>query len=146
MDQSCQGNRTQNDSLIPDIHSPHQCLTTFPHTDHLQPLVNPSDIPPVNTSSTYYDDFVYMHMDLNTHVKKLTAIATTPGLTRKLTQKLDSQHGIVSTMAQVVCCRLRDSPQRKMWVQRRLTLLELEHRYVFLVFQVMSKLHISNRC
>ncbi|KAK7692790.1 hypothetical protein QCA50_004423 [Cerrena zonata] len=45
-----------------------KCLTTFPHTDALKPSVNPSDIPPVNTSSTYYDDFVYIHMDLNTHI------------------------------------------------------------------------------
>lgn len=45
-----------------------KCLTTLPHTDALTPLVNPSDIPPVNTSGSYYDDFVYIHMDLNTHI------------------------------------------------------------------------------
>ncbi|KAL5492742.1 hypothetical protein ACEPAI_4189 [Sanghuangporus weigelae] len=47
-----------------------KCLTTFPHTDSLAPSVDPSlsQIPPVNTSSTYYDDFVYMHMDLNIRI------------------------------------------------------------------------------
>ncbi|KAI0082073.1 Di-copper centre-containing protein [Panus rudis PR-1116 ss-1] len=45
-----------------------KCLTSLPHTDALTPLVNPPDIPPVNSSSTFYDDFVYMHMDLNTHI------------------------------------------------------------------------------
>ncbi|KAL5536597.1 hypothetical protein ACEPAF_420 [Sanghuangporus sanghuang] len=47
-----------------------KCLTTFPHTDLLAPSVDPSLslMPPVNTSSTYYDDFVYMHMDLNIRI------------------------------------------------------------------------------
>jgi len=44
-----------------------KCLTTFPHDDALTPLLNTdvSFIPPVNTSSSFYDDIVYMHMDLN---------------------------------------------------------------------------------
>jgi tyrosinase len=45
-----------------------KCLTHLPHTTALTPTVNPSDIPPVNTSSSYWDDIVYIHMDLNTKI------------------------------------------------------------------------------
>ena len=41
------------------------CLSKLPHTDALTPVVRPPDIAPVNTSSSFYDDIVYMHMDLN---------------------------------------------------------------------------------
>ncbi|TFK66538.1 Di-copper centre-containing protein [Pluteus cervinus] len=43
-----------------------KCLANLPHDPALVPTINPRDIPPVNTSSSYYDDFVYVHMDLNT--------------------------------------------------------------------------------
>ncbi|KAH8994114.1 Di-copper centre-containing protein [Lactarius hatsudake] len=44
------------------------CLSHLPHDPALTPKVNRSVslIPPVNASSSYYDDFVYLHMDLNT--------------------------------------------------------------------------------
>ncbi|KAJ7594555.1 Di-copper centre-containing protein [Mycena floridula] len=42
-----------------------KCLANLPHDDALAPTVNPTDIVPVNKSSSYYDDLVYMHMDLN---------------------------------------------------------------------------------
>ncbi|KAF8477673.1 Di-copper centre-containing protein [Russula ochroleuca] len=47
-----------------------KCLSTLPHNPALAPSVDPSDsvIPPVNASSSYYDDIVYMHMDLSTRV------------------------------------------------------------------------------
>jgi tyrosinase len=45
-----------------------KCLSKLPHTNALAPLVKPSDIPPVNTSSSYWDDIVYIHMDLNTRI------------------------------------------------------------------------------
>ena len=68
-----------------------QCLSQLPHDPALTPSVNPlvSLIPPVNTSSSYYDgtiqftdfsfldvgvltafctDIVYVHMDVNTRV------------------------------------------------------------------------------
>ncbi|OBZ67004.1 hypothetical protein A0H81_12820 [Grifola frondosa] len=47
-----------------------KCLTDYPHTNALTPSVNPfvSKIPPVNKSGSFYDDFVYMHMDLNTRI------------------------------------------------------------------------------
>ena len=47
-----------------------QCLSRLPHDDALTPSVDPSvsQIPPVNTSGSYWDDIVYMHMDLNTRV------------------------------------------------------------------------------
>jgi len=43
------------------------CLSTLPHDPSLVPSVpvNESLIPPVNTSSSFYDDLVYVHMDLN---------------------------------------------------------------------------------
>ncbi|EIM81714.1 Di-copper centre-containing protein [Stereum hirsutum FP-91666 SS1] len=46
------------------------CLSNLPHDDALTPSVDPSisNIVPVNTSGSYYDDFVYMHMDLNTRI------------------------------------------------------------------------------
>ncbi|KAI0663578.1 Di-copper centre-containing protein [Cubamyces menziesii] len=46
------------------------CLAKLPHTDALTPSVDPSisNIPPVNTSSSYWDDIVYVHMDLNTKI------------------------------------------------------------------------------
>ncbi|KAF7302077.1 Di-copper centre-containing protein [Mycena indigotica] len=47
-----------------------KCLANLPHDDALAPSVPPSisNIVPVNTSSSYYDDFVYLHMDLNTKI------------------------------------------------------------------------------
>ncbi|KAH9011802.1 Di-copper centre-containing protein [Lactarius pseudohatsudake] len=46
------------------------CLSHFPHDPALTPRVNRSVslIPPVNASSSYYDDFVYLHMDLSTKI------------------------------------------------------------------------------
>jgi len=43
------------------------CLNTIPHDPRMVPTVptNISLIPPVNQSSSFYDDFVYIHMDLN---------------------------------------------------------------------------------
>jgi len=45
-----------------------KCLTKLPHNPSLTPTVpaNQSQIPAINGSSSYYDDFVYIHMDLNT--------------------------------------------------------------------------------
>ncbi|THH21568.1 hypothetical protein EW146_g41 [Bondarzewia mesenterica] len=44
-----------------------KCLSHLPHDPNMTPTVNVSlsGIPPLNTSGSYYDDFVYMHMDLN---------------------------------------------------------------------------------
>lgn len=44
-----------------------KCLASLPHDNNLKPLVplNTSQIPLVNPNSSYYDDFVYIHMDLN---------------------------------------------------------------------------------
>ncbi|KAL4263581.1 Di-copper centre-containing domain superfamily protein [Pleurotus pulmonarius] len=42
-----------------------KCLTKLPHSPVLTPIVNPDDIAPVNITSSYYDDIVYLHMDLN---------------------------------------------------------------------------------
>ncbi|KAJ6571409.1 Di-copper centre-containing protein [Mycena capillaripes] len=41
-----------------------KCLANLPHDEGLTPTVDRSisQIPPVNASSSYYDDFVYMHM------------------------------------------------------------------------------------
>ncbi|KAI0271789.1 Di-copper centre-containing protein [Russula aff. rugulosa BPL654] len=46
------------------------CLSKLPHDSALTPSVDPSVslIPPVNASSSYYDDIVYLHMDLNTRI------------------------------------------------------------------------------
>jgi len=46
------------------------CLSHLPHDSALSPSVDPSisQIQPVNSSGSYYDDFVYMHMDLNTRI------------------------------------------------------------------------------
>ncbi|KAI0049390.1 Di-copper centre-containing protein [Auriscalpium vulgare] len=46
------------------------CLANLPHDPALTPSVDPSisRIPPVNASGSYYDDFVYIHMDLNTQI------------------------------------------------------------------------------
>ncbi|KAF9780434.1 Di-copper centre-containing protein [Thelephora terrestris] len=43
------------------------CLASTPHDPNLVPSVpaNLSLIPPVNESSSFYDDIVYLHMDLN---------------------------------------------------------------------------------
>ncbi|KAI0316266.1 Di-copper centre-containing protein [Amylostereum chailletii] len=47
-----------------------KCLNGLPHDDALTPSVDPSisNIPGVNASGSYYDDFVYVHMDLNTRI------------------------------------------------------------------------------
>ncbi|KAI0291784.1 Di-copper centre-containing protein [Multifurca ochricompacta] len=46
------------------------CLSHLPHDPALKPSVDPSVslIPPLNASGSYYDDFVYIHMDLNTRI------------------------------------------------------------------------------
>ncbi|KAJ3011823.1 hypothetical protein NUW54_g2056 [Trametes sanguinea] len=50
--------------------SPYYCLAQLPHDDALTPTVDRSisNIPPVNTSGSYWDDLVYIHMDLNTRI------------------------------------------------------------------------------
>jgi tyrosinase len=64
-----------------------QCLTNLPRSGKLIPTVFPGDIPPLNVSGSWYDgvslgcitpylpqfdhrrpDFIYVHMDLNSHV------------------------------------------------------------------------------
>ncbi|KAA1473808.1 Di-copper centre-containing protein [Dentipellis sp. KUC8613] len=47
-----------------------KCLSHLPHDPAFSPSVDPSIslIPPVNASGSYYDDFVYMHMDLNVRI------------------------------------------------------------------------------
>lgn len=44
-----------------------KCLAKSPHNPKIVPVVDPaiSLIPSLNTNSSYYDDFVYIHMDLN---------------------------------------------------------------------------------
>jgi len=44
-----------------------KCLNTLPHNSSLVPTLNTTfaAIPPINTSSSYFDDWVYVHMDLN---------------------------------------------------------------------------------
>jgi len=49
------------------------CLSHLSHDDALTPTVKPTDIVAVNTSGSYYDDIVYMHMDLN-HVIHWTGL------------------------------------------------------------------------
>lgn len=44
------------------------CLAELPHDASHSPTVLATDIPPVDESSSYYDDIVYLHMDLNHHV------------------------------------------------------------------------------
>ncbi|KAH8976448.1 Di-copper centre-containing protein [Lactarius deliciosus] len=46
------------------------CLSHLPHDPALTATVDPSIslIPPINASGSYYDDFVYTHMDLNTRI------------------------------------------------------------------------------
>ncbi|KAI0323589.1 Di-copper centre-containing protein [Cubamyces sp. BRFM 1775] len=46
------------------------CLADLPHDDALAPSVDRSisRIGPVNTSGSYWDDIVYVHMDLNTKI------------------------------------------------------------------------------
>lgn len=41
------------------------CLATLPHDESLTPMVKPNDIVGVNVSGSYYDDIVYVHMDMN---------------------------------------------------------------------------------
>ncbi|KAI9436424.1 Di-copper centre-containing protein [Lactarius indigo] len=47
------------------------CLSHLPHDPALTATVDPSVslIPPINASGSYYDDLVYIHMDLNTRVR-----------------------------------------------------------------------------
>ncbi|KAI0271790.1 Di-copper centre-containing protein [Russula aff. rugulosa BPL654] len=47
-----------------------KCLSKLPHDPAMTPSVDPSVslIPPLNTSSSYYDDLVYLHMDLNIRI------------------------------------------------------------------------------
>ncbi|KAF8602083.1 Di-copper centre-containing protein [Ceratobasidium sp. AG-I] len=42
-----------------------KCLGTIPHSSKLEPTGVTPNLPPLNTSSSYYDDFVYAHMDSN---------------------------------------------------------------------------------
>ncbi|KAK7030251.1 hypothetical protein VNI00_014268 [Paramarasmius palmivorus] len=42
-----------------------KCLANTPSEGNFVQYVNPNDISKYNTSGSYYDDFVYMHMDLN---------------------------------------------------------------------------------
>jgi len=44
-----------------------KCLAKLPHNPKITPIVDPalSLIPPLNSNSSYYDDIVYTHMDLN---------------------------------------------------------------------------------
>ncbi|KAK7473086.1 hypothetical protein VKT23_001186 [Stygiomarasmius scandens] len=42
-----------------------QCLAKLPNSGKFQQVVFPSDIAAYNSSGSWYDDFVYMHMDLN---------------------------------------------------------------------------------
>ncbi|KAF7350174.1 Di-copper centre-containing protein [Mycena venus] len=46
-----------------------KCLANLPHDTALTPTVDRSisNIPPINSSSSYYDDFVYMHMRVHVH-------------------------------------------------------------------------------
>jgi len=46
------------------------CLSALPHTSALAPVVpvNQSVIGPINPNSSFYDDLVYVHMDLNTRI------------------------------------------------------------------------------
>jgi len=46
------------------------CLSHLPHDTALTPTVDPSVslIPPINATGSYYDDIVYVHMDLNTRI------------------------------------------------------------------------------
>ncbi|KAI0264047.1 hypothetical protein BGY98DRAFT_1103701 [Russula aff. rugulosa BPL654] len=46
----------------------HTSLTLAIMLKRFVPSVNPSDIPPVNSSSSFYDDVVYIHMDLNIEI------------------------------------------------------------------------------
>jgi len=47
-----------------------KCLAKLPHDPSVAPTVDPtlSVIPPMTTNSSYYDDFVYTHMDLNVEI------------------------------------------------------------------------------
>ncbi|KAI0030268.1 Di-copper centre-containing protein [Vararia minispora EC-137] len=47
-----------------------KCLSDLPHNPDLFATVPPSvsSIVPINASGSYYDDFVYVHMDLNTRI------------------------------------------------------------------------------
>ncbi|KAJ7429737.1 Di-copper centre-containing protein [Mycena galericulata] len=47
-----------------------KCLANLPHDPNLTATVNRSisNIGPINASGSYYDDLVYMHMDLNTRI------------------------------------------------------------------------------
>ncbi|KAF9785224.1 Di-copper centre-containing protein [Thelephora terrestris] len=44
-----------------------KCLASLPHDPKIAPIVDPtlSLIPPLNPDSSYFDDIVYTHMDLN---------------------------------------------------------------------------------
>ncbi|KAH7339050.1 Di-copper centre-containing protein [Rhizoctonia solani] len=42
-----------------------KCLGELPHDPSLAPSGATPNIPPMNTSSSYYDDFVYVHIDSN---------------------------------------------------------------------------------
>jgi len=49
------------------------CLSKLPHDDALTPTIKPNDIVGVNASGSYWDDIVYVHMDLN-HVIHATGL------------------------------------------------------------------------
>ncbi|KAF7371572.1 Di-copper centre-containing protein [Mycena venus] len=80
-----------------------KCLVNLPHDTALTPTVKRSisNIPPINSSSSYYDDFVYMHMGL---LFFCVAISTLPSLTLRPECRLehkDSLHWPVSPVAPV---------------------------------------------
>lgn len=47
-----------------------ECLANLPHDPKIVATTDPSIslIPPINESSSHYDDFVYIHMDLNVRI------------------------------------------------------------------------------
>jgi tyrosinase len=49
------------------------CLSRLPHDGALTPTVKPNDISALNISGSYWDDIVYMHMDLN-HIIHFTGL------------------------------------------------------------------------
>ena len=107
-----------------------QCLSHLPHNPNLTATVPPdiSLIPGINASGSYYDDFVYIHMDLNTRVS-LRYTSRWFDLTL-ITRSSDTQHWLVLPIPSLVCRRIRDGACGEVRLHRRCTLLELVHRSV----------------
>ncbi|KAG7451672.1 Di-copper centre-containing protein [Guyanagaster necrorhizus] len=57
--------RSLTDDEKADFISSIKCLAHMPHDPKLSPTVKPDDIPPVNDTSSYWDDISYIHMDMN---------------------------------------------------------------------------------